>query len=224
MRLPTETPTSLFACFTRFGRARFPSDLGPGVVARSTTNPGTRPRMEHSGPRPTTGPTRPHENSARSRRSGGRSGANVGGRVRSRLNARGVIIMAATNRPEILDPALLRPGRFDRHVALDRPDLKGREQILRVHAAHVTLVHGFCLSAALCDVADVQPCDLEISASPDACFPSRSRDGIRACKTAPRPRTRSCRCHTASLLNPPRDCSRRRSFPAFIARAPPMKA
>ena len=43
----------------------------------------------------------------------------------------GVIIMAATNRPEILDPALLRPGRFDRHVALDRPDLKGREQILR---------------------------------------------------------------------------------------------
>lgn len=52
---------------------------------------------------------------------------------------KGVIIMAATNRPEILDPALLRPGRFDRHVALDRPDLKGREQILRVHVRHVTL-------------------------------------------------------------------------------------
>jgi cell division protease FtsH len=52
---------------------------------------------------------------------------------------KGVIIMAATNRPEILDPALLRPGRFDRHVALDRPDLKGREKILRVHAKHVTL-------------------------------------------------------------------------------------
>jgi cell division protease FtsH len=50
-----------------------------------------------------------------------------------------VIIMAATNRPEILDPALLRPGRFDRHVALDRPDLKGREKILRVHAKPVTL-------------------------------------------------------------------------------------
>src|SRR5574338_6250 len=50
-----------------------------------------------------------------------------------------VIIMAATTRPEILDPALLRPGRFDRHVALDRPDLKGREQILRVHAKQVTL-------------------------------------------------------------------------------------
>ncbi|EFP63512.1 ATP-dependent metallopeptidase HflB [Ralstonia pickettii] len=52
---------------------------------------------------------------------------------------KGVIIMAATNRPEILDPALLRPGRFDRHVALDRPDLKGREQILKVHVKGVVL-------------------------------------------------------------------------------------
>lgn len=51
----------------------------------------------------------------------------------------GVIIMAATNRPEILDPALLRPGRFDRQVALDRPDLKGRLQILQVHTARVKL-------------------------------------------------------------------------------------
>ena len=45
-----------------------------------------------------------------------------------------VIIMAATNRPDVLDPALLRPGRFDRRVVLDRPDMRGREQILRVHA------------------------------------------------------------------------------------------
>ena len=52
---------------------------------------------------------------------------------------KGVIIMAATNRPEILDPALLRPGRFDRHVAIDRPDLKGREKILQVHTRNVTL-------------------------------------------------------------------------------------
>jgi cell division protease FtsH len=51
----------------------------------------------------------------------------------------GVIIMAATNRPEILDPALLRPGRFDRHVVVDRPDLKGREEILKVHAKTVKL-------------------------------------------------------------------------------------
>ena len=51
----------------------------------------------------------------------------------------GVIILAATNRPEILDPALLRPGRFDRKVMLDRPDVRGREQILRVHTRQVTL-------------------------------------------------------------------------------------
>jgi cell division protease FtsH len=51
----------------------------------------------------------------------------------------GVIILAATNRPEILDPALLRPGRFDRHIAIDRPDLNGRRQILEVHVKHVKL-------------------------------------------------------------------------------------
>jgi cell division protease FtsH len=52
---------------------------------------------------------------------------------------KGVIILGATNRPEILDPALLRPGRFDRHVALDRPDLRGRQQILQVHGRKVLL-------------------------------------------------------------------------------------
>ena len=46
----------------------------------------------------------------------------------------GVIVIASTNRPDILDPALLRPGRFDRQVVVDRPDLKGREEILRVHS------------------------------------------------------------------------------------------
>ncbi|WP_321795680.1 ATP-dependent zinc metalloprotease FtsH [Burkholderia sp. BCC1988] len=51
----------------------------------------------------------------------------------------GVIIMAATNRPEILDPALLRPGRFDRHIAIDRPDVNGRRQILGVHVKRVKL-------------------------------------------------------------------------------------
>ena len=52
---------------------------------------------------------------------------------------KGVILLAATNRPEILDPALLRPGRFDRQVAIDRPDLNGREKILKVHTRNVTL-------------------------------------------------------------------------------------
>jgi cell division protease FtsH len=54
-------------------------------------------------------------------------------------STRGVILLAATNRPEILDPALLRPGRFDRHIALDRPDIRGRRQILDVHVRKVTL-------------------------------------------------------------------------------------
>jgi cell division protease FtsH len=51
----------------------------------------------------------------------------------------GVILMAATNRPEILDPALLRPGRFDRHILVDRPDKKGREEILRVHLKNIII-------------------------------------------------------------------------------------
>ncbi len=56
--------------------------------------------------------------------------------------AKGVIIMAATNRPEILDPALLRPGRFDRQVLIDRPDISGREAILKVHVKDVKLARG----------------------------------------------------------------------------------
>lgn len=52
---------------------------------------------------------------------------------------RGLIVLAATNRPEILDPALLRPGRFDRQILIDRPDVKGREEILKVHARKVRL-------------------------------------------------------------------------------------
>src|SRR5882762_562270 len=54
----------------------------------------------------------------------------------------GVILLAATNRPDILDPALLRPGRFDRQIVVDMPDLKGREQILRVHTRKIPLASG----------------------------------------------------------------------------------
>jgi cell division protease FtsH len=53
--------------------------------------------------------------------------------------SKGVIIMAATNRPEVLDPALLRPGRFDRQIVVDKPDVRGREAILRLHARSVVL-------------------------------------------------------------------------------------
>ena len=58
----------------------------------------------------------------------------------------GVIIVGATNRPEILDPALLRPGRFDRHVLVDRPDIKGREAILKVHVKNVKLAKNIDLT------------------------------------------------------------------------------
>jgi cell division protease FtsH len=54
-------------------------------------------------------------------------------------SSKGVIIMAATNRPEVLDQALLRPGRFDRQVVVDKPDIRGREAILRLHARAVVL-------------------------------------------------------------------------------------
>jgi cell division protease FtsH len=54
-------------------------------------------------------------------------------------SSKGVIIMAATNRPEVLDQALLRPGRFDRQVVVDKPDVRGREAILRLHARNVVL-------------------------------------------------------------------------------------
>ncbi len=54
-------------------------------------------------------------------------------------NKTGLILLAATNRPDVLDPALLRPGRFDRQVVVDRPDVKGREQILKLHAEKVKL-------------------------------------------------------------------------------------
>ena len=59
----------------------------------------------------------------------------------------GVILIAATNRPDILDPALLRPGRFDRQIAVERPDLTGREQILKVHARGKPLAEGVDLVA-----------------------------------------------------------------------------
>src|SRR6185295_5119586 len=52
---------------------------------------------------------------------------------------KGVIIMAATNRPEVLDPALLRPGRFDRQVLVDKPDVRGREAILQIHSKMVKM-------------------------------------------------------------------------------------
>jgi cell division protease FtsH len=73
---------------------------------------------------------------------------------------KGVIILAATNRPEVLDPALLRPGRFDRHIALDRPDLKGREKILNVHTKLVTVARDVNLALVAARTAGLAGADL----------------------------------------------------------------
>lgn len=53
----------------------------------------------------------------------------------------GIVVLAGTNRPDILDKALMRPGRFDRQISIDRPDIKGREEIFRVHLAKLKLDH-----------------------------------------------------------------------------------
>ena len=62
-------------------------------------------------------------------------------------SSKGILILAATNRPEILDPALLRPGRFDRRIIVERPDLKGRVNILKVHSKDVSLDESVDLDA-----------------------------------------------------------------------------
>ena len=54
-------------------------------------------------------------------------------------SSKGILILGATNRPEILDKALLRPGRFDRRIIVDKPDLKGRVDILKVHSKDVSM-------------------------------------------------------------------------------------
>jgi cell division protease FtsH len=73
---------------------------------------------------------------------------------------KGVIIMGATNRPEVLDPALLRPGRFDRQVLVDKPDVKGREEILRIHVKGVKVAPGVDLRVVAARTAGFAGADL----------------------------------------------------------------
>ncbi len=73
----------------------------------------------------------------------------------------GIIIVAATNRPDILDPALLRPGRFDRQITVDRPDIKGREAVLRVHARNKPLSDDIDLKAIAMRTPGFSGADLE---------------------------------------------------------------
>ena len=73
---------------------------------------------------------------------------------------KGVIIMAATNRPEVLDPALMRPGRFDRQVLVDKPDVNGREAILKIHAKQVKLAESVDLRIIAARTAGFAGADL----------------------------------------------------------------
>jgi cell division protease FtsH len=73
---------------------------------------------------------------------------------------KGIIIMGATNRPEVLDPALLRPGRFDRQVLVDKPDIRGREDILRIHIRHVKIADDVDLKVIAARTAGFAGADL----------------------------------------------------------------
>jgi cell division protease FtsH len=73
---------------------------------------------------------------------------------------KGVIIMGATNRPEVLDPALLRPGRFDRQIMVDKPDVKGREAILRIHSKNVKMAADVDLKVVAARTAGFAGADL----------------------------------------------------------------
>jgi cell division protease FtsH len=90
----------------------------------------------------------------------------------------GVILLAATNRPDVLDPALLRPGRFDRQVVVDAPDVKGREGILRVHAKKLPLADDVELSVIARGTPGMSGADLENICNEAALLAAR-RDGDR---------------------------------------------
>lgn len=85
----------------------------------------------------------------------------------------GIIIMAATNRPDILDPALLRPGRFDRQVVVDKPDVKGREAILNVHARNKNLAKDVDLAKIAKATVGYTGADLENVMNEAAIFAAR---------------------------------------------------
>jgi cell division protease FtsH len=87
---------------------------------------------------------------------------------------KGVIIMGATNRPEVLDPALLRPGRFDRQVLVDKPDVKGREEILRIHAKGVKVAPNVDLKIVAARTAGFAGADLANLVNEAALLAARS--------------------------------------------------
>ncbi|MCG3176462.1 MAG: ATP-dependent zinc metalloprotease FtsH [Candidatus Omnitrophica bacterium] len=90
-----------------------------------------------------------------------------------------VILVAATNRPDVLDPALLRPGRFDRQIVIDRPDLKGREEILRVHMRNIKLLDNVDCASIARQTPGFSGADLANLANEAALLAARNnKDGV----------------------------------------------
>jgi cell division protease FtsH len=86
----------------------------------------------------------------------------------------GIIVIAATNRPDVLDPALLRPGRFDRQVVVDRPDVRGREEILKVHTRNLPVAEDVDLAVIARGTPGFTGADLENLANEAAIFAARA--------------------------------------------------
>ena len=93
---------------------------------------------------------------------------------------KGVIIMGATNRPEVLDPALLRPGRFDRQVLVDKPDVRGREEILRIHVKNVKVADNVDLKVIAARTAGFAGADLANLVNEAALLAARKRQDRRS--------------------------------------------
>ncbi|MBI4352288.1 MAG: ATP-dependent zinc metalloprotease FtsH [Candidatus Omnitrophica bacterium] len=90
-----------------------------------------------------------------------------------------IILVAATNRPDVLDPALLRPGRFDRQIVIDRPDLKGREEILKVHTQPIKLLSGVDLKSIARQTPGFSGADIANLANEAALLAARrNREGV----------------------------------------------
>ncbi len=90
-----------------------------------------------------------------------------------------VILVAATNRPDVLDPALLRPGRFDRQIVIDRPDLNGREEILKVHTKNIKLLDGVDLKSVARQTPGFSGADLANLANEAALLAARrNKEGV----------------------------------------------
>ena len=103
----------------------------------------------------------------------------------------GVIVIAATNRPDVLDPALLRPGRFDRQVVVPLPDVRGREQILKVHMRKLPVADDVVPSILARGTPGFSGADLANLVNEAALFAARANKARWTWRTSKRPRTRS---------------------------------